>query len=707
MTTPPAESDTLGSAEREDEEAVGLREAVRIGGVSTVAILSGLATVDEIDGVIVSVFAPEIQDALGISTTGLAAIATASGAVFVAGAIPIARLADRANRSHIVVVSTIVWALATAALALVQNAWQFVLARIVTGLGKSNTLPVHGSMLADAYPERARASAYATHGASGPLGRVLAPLLVAGLAALLSGDDSWRTVAVVAMVLPLAMALIAAIGLREPERGAQERERILGDAAAPAPADDEGTPIAISLAFARLRRITTFDRLATGIGVIGFALFSVPIFISLVLEDHFGLSASQRALVSTASAAAALVAVPIGATYGGKLFARDPAAPLRLMGIAVAISSVLTSTAVFMPNAVLLTVLFAAGSAITTAAFVTLSVIVASIVPARLRAQGFSLLGVYVFLIGGFFGAIVAGIVADTVGIRAAIPLVLLPVAAIGGYLITRAGETVEADMQLVVDDIREEAEEHEWRQRSGVQPVLQVHGLHVSIGPIPILHDIDLEVHAGELVAVIGTNGSGKSTLLRAISGLQVAERGVIRFGPTDVTLMAAHDRTRAGIVQLAGGRSSFGPLTVRENFEVTGLTLDADVRAARIEQSLALFPELVDHLDRRADRLSGGEQQMLGLARSLVLDPRLLLIDELSLGLAPLVIARLVEALDGIRREGTSIVIVEQSLNIAATTADRVVFLDRGRVHFEGAGDELLERRDLARAIFLGGEP
>jgi ABC-type branched-subunit amino acid transport system ATPase component len=337
---------------------------------------------------------------------------------------------------------------------------------------------------------------------------------------------------------------------------------------------------------------------------------------------------------------------------------------------------------------------------------VTTSAIMPSILPPRLRAQGFALLGAYVFLIGGFFGSLVTGIVADSIGVRPAIPVVVMPTALIGAVLMWRAGDTVEADMQRVVDDIREEAEEAERRRSTGALPVLQVKGLQVSIGSIPILHGIDLEVDDREIVAVVGTNGSGKSTLLRAISGLQVADRGVIRFGPTDVTLQAAHDRTRAGIVQLSGGRSSFGSLTVRENFAVGGLGLSADERRAAIDAGLELFPELEPLLDRRADRLSGGEQQMLGLARALLLSPRLLLIDELSLGLAPVVVGRLTAALADIRASGTSIVIVEQSLNLAAATADRVVFLDRGRVRFAGSGEDLLDRRDLARAVFLGGD-
>ncbi len=685
-------------------EAVGLRGAVRAGGLSTVAILSGLAAMDEIDGAIFSVFAPEIQESLGLSTTALALVSTTSGAVFVAGAIPIARLADRTNRSRIAALATIAWALATAALGAVQNVVQFVVARVATGLGKSNTVPVHNSLLADAYPEEARGAIFGLHGASGAVGRLIGPLFVAALAVVF-GDENWRTVAVVAMAVPIAMALLAAVRLREPARGAHERRKVLGENAT-VDVVGETDPIAFSLAFARLRRIATFDLIATGIGVLGFAIFSVPLFISLVLEDEFGLTASQRGLVGVSSAAASIVAVPIGATYGSRLFARDPGAPMRLMGVALVFASTTTCVAMFMPNATMLALVSAIGSAVATAAFVTLSAILSSVIPARLRAQGFALLGVYVFLIGGFFGSLVAGIVADSIGTRPAIPVVVMPAAIIGAVFIWRAGDTVEDDMARVADDITEEAEEAERRRHSGELPVLQVKGLHVSIGAVPILHDVDLEVQRQEIVAVVGTNGSGKSTLLRAISGLQPAERGVIRFGPTDVTLQAAHDRTRAGIVQLSGGRSSFGELTVRENFDVGGLQLDADLRRTRIARSLELFPELSGLLDRRADALSGGEQQMLGIARALRLDPALLLIDELSLGRAPLVVGRLVGALEDIRSGGASIVIVEQSLNLAAAMADRVVFLDRGRVRFVGSGDDLLDRRDIARAVFLGGD-
>lgn len=679
----------------------GFAAAIRSGGARTVVILGGLSLVNEFDGAVLAVFAPEIQRSLGISTTALAAIGTAAGAVYVAGAVPIGRLADRVNRARIIASATAMWALAMIALGFTTTAFWFVIARILTGLGQSNALPTHGSMLADAYPESARGSVFALHGAGAPIGRVVGPLVIAALAAGFTGEDAWRTIVMILAVPALVLAGVAALWLPEPARGRFERERVLGAAAAATPVAVK--PIAIDMAFSRLRRIATFDRLATGIGVIGFTIFSVPIFVNLVLEDDFGLDAGERSIVSAIGALAALAVVPLGAIHGGRLFARDPRRLLQWMGVSLVLASAATAAAVLMPSTPLLVVFFALGGAVGSLGFVMLFVIVAAVVPASIRAQGFSLIGVYVFLIGGFFGSIVAGIVADAVGTRAAIPLVLMPAALAGGILIARAGATVGADMERVADDLREEAAEAE-RRAIGDGPLLQVKGLDVALGGMPILHGVDLTVDAGEIVALVGTNGAGKSTLLRAISGLQVADRGVIRFGPTDVTLQAAHQRTRLGMVQLSGGRSTFGPLTVRENLDVGALTVAPAERQARIDASLALFPELAQLLDRRADLLSGGQQQILGLARTLLLQPRLLLIDELSLGLAPVVVARLVDALADIRATGTAIVIVEQSLNIAAAAADRVVFLDRGRVTFEGDGDELLQRRDIARSVFLG---
>ncbi|MDQ1461018.1 MAG: hypothetical protein QOI08_2502, partial [Actinomycetota bacterium] len=202
--------------------------------------------------------------------------------------------------------------------------------------------------------------------------------------------------------------------------------------------------------------------------------------------------------------------------------------------------------------------------------------------------------------------------------------------------------------------------------------------------------------------------NGAGKSTILRCISGLEVPERGVTRLNGRNITFVAPEQRVKHGIVQLPGGKGVFPSLTVMQNLKVAarlrgGTAAEID---ARITDVLELFPELADRPKQLAKSLSGGQQQMLALARVLMQEPEILLIDELSLGLAPVVVQRLLELVDRLRARGQTMMIVEQSLNVALAISDRAIFLEKGTVKFEGNAQELLERDDLARAVFFGTE-
>ncbi|MBW3664964.1 MAG: ABC transporter ATP-binding protein [Actinobacteria bacterium] len=239
-------------------------------------------------------------------------------------------------------------------------------------------------------------------------------------------------------------------------------------------------------------------------------------------------------------------------------------------------------------------------------------------------------------------------------------------------------------------------------------EPMLAVRHLDFSYGQVQVLFDVDLDVNKGEVLALLGTNGAGKSTLLRAISGLGEPDTGVVRFGGKTVTYAEPHDRVRLGIVQVPGGDAVFRMLSVRDNLLAGAYTFiwDRDRVAERVDEVLGLFPVLAERLDQRAGTLSGGEQQMLGLAMGLMLDPKLLMIDELSLGLAPVIVQQLLEIVERLKDGGLTMVIVEQSLNVALALADRAVFMERGQVRFEGQAADLLDREDLVRAVFLGSE-
>ena len=236
---------------------------------------------------------------------------------------------------------------------------------------------------------------------------------------------------------------------------------------------------------------------------------------------------------------------------------------------------------------------------------------------------------------------------------------------------------------------------------------LLEVRDVDFSYGPVQVLFGVNLDVARGEVLALLGTNGAGKSTLLRAISGLGRIDGGHIHYDGSDITKAEPGERVRRGIVQMPGGKAVFPDLTVAENLAAASYTFiwDRARVTERIERSVALFPVLGERMDQPAATLSGGEQQMLGLATALLLDPQILLIDELSLGLAPIVVEQLLQVVTGLRETGLTIVIVEQSVNVALSVADRAVFMEKGTVRFEGPAAVLLERDDLVRAVFLGG--
>src|SRR5581483_11997541 len=236
--------------------------------------------------------------------------------------------------------------------------------------------------------------------------------------------------------------------------------------------------------------------------------------------------------------------------------------------------------------------------------------------------------------------------------------------------------------------------------------PVLQVRNLDYSYGKVQVLFDVAFEVHEREVLALLGTNGAGKSTILRVVSGLGVPTRGVVRLNGRTITYADPELRAKVGVVSLAGGKATFDSLTVDENLRMAGFRYakhDADERIARV---LETFPQLRDRTHEPAADLSGGQTQMLALAMALMHDPVILLIDELSLGLSPIVVQELLAVVERLREQGVTMVIVEQSLNVALSIADRAIFLEKGQIRFEGPARELLERDDLARAVFLGSE-
>jgi ABC-type branched-subunit amino acid transport system ATPase component len=236
---------------------------------------------------------------------------------------------------------------------------------------------------------------------------------------------------------------------------------------------------------------------------------------------------------------------------------------------------------------------------------------------------------------------------------------------------------------------------------------MLRLEGVHAFYGPVHVLFSIDLEVGDGEIVALLGTNGAGKTTILRVISGLLKPSIGSVEWNGEKIGGERPAEIVKRGIVQMPGGRGVFPGMTVFENLEMAGFLYGRD-RAKRremMDRVLAMFPILADRRRQVAGTMSGGQQQMLTLAKSFVMDPKLLLIDELSLGLAPKVVEELLETVRRLNAEGVAVVIVEQHVDLALGIASRAYFLERGEVRFSGPSEDLRGRDDLLRSVFLAG--
>jgi len=221
------------------------------------------------------------------------------------------------------------------------------------------------------------------------------------------------------------------------------------------------------------------------------------------------------------------------------------------------------------------------------------------------------------------------------------------------------------------------------------------------------VLFNVDLDVEEGELVALLGTNGAGKSTLLRAIAGTQEASNGAIFLDGMDITHRPPDENAAGGIVFMPGGRAVFPSLTVEENLRAAAWMYrqDDEYVAQRTEQIYDFFPILRKRVKQQAGTMSGGEQQMLALGQAFLMKPRLLMIDELSLGLAPAIVEQLLGIVRAIADSGTTIILVEQSVNVALTVAERAVFMEKGEVRFSGSTAELLRRPDILRSVYLKG--
>lgn len=242
--------------------------------------------------------------------------------------------------------------------------------------------------------------------------------------------------------------------------------------------------------------------------------------------------------------------------------------------------------------------------------------------------------------------------------------------------------------------------------QRQGSElPALEVSGIQCSYGQVQVLFDASLHVEQGEMVALLGPNGVGKSTLLKVIGGLLRPSAGSVVLGGIDVTAASTRQRIGHGLCQVVG-QSSFGSLTVAENLRmhIYGVT-DRDWARESMDAALAIFPRLNARRDAPASTLSGGERQMLALSKAVMQDPTILVIDEFSLGLAPVVVGGLVDLVRKLNERGTAVLVVEQSVNVALSMVNRAYVMEKGRIVAEDTAAALAADPERVQALMLGG--
>ena len=590
-----------------------------------------------------------------------------------------------------------------------RNSWAFAAAALVAGLGSGAAQAVHRPLVFDHYRPEVRVRAMAVYGAGVMVAAAAASAVtpVADAVGL-----SWRSVfAILACAAALAVVISARLG--DVAQGRWETRAISGlverrlGAVGPERngTGSEGESLTASQ---RLRQVVTapaarpllFTAAASGI-----FLVTVPTYLLTFWRTHWHMGPDADVGLYAGLCLASLAGLTWFGRRGELAFRATPARMLRLTSRVLWLAAVSLPLAVGIRSFAVMVVLLAVAFGALAVVLPAVSVALLAIVRPGNRPHASLALGLVVVQ-GGLSGTLLVQAFVTRYGLKWGFVVVALVLVACAGAA-ARAARSVDADLDETVASMIEARELRTLVSQGKHLPLLAVHRVEFAYGPVQVLFDVDFTVDEGEMVALLGTNGAGKSTLLRLISGVSMPTRGSVHFCGAEITHVGPDERVRLGISQVPGGRAVFGTLTVAENLRVFGYTRGRDRRAveAGVEAGLAAFPPLAARAGQLAATLSGGEQQMLGIAKAFVVPPRLLLIDELSLGLAPRVVGELLDTVRQLHAEGTAIVVVEQSVNIALALVDHAYFMEKGEIRFDGRADELARRPDLVRSVFLQG--
>jgi branched-chain amino acid transport system ATP-binding protein len=656
-------------------------------------VVMGFSALVQVNGLALVLLLPDIKDAYHLGLAFVTLILAVRLQIGFAADVPVAVVANRGRRMRLTCAGMVVFiacSVLTAVAGMIGGVILLDLAVIGVAAATGAFTSTQNSLLADFYPAEARAHVYYAHRAAIAFGLSVTPLLVAWL----KMYYGWQTI-VWALAAPTVIFIGLGLVVGEP------RSTPVADAE---PAEKPPTlPETARVVFAN----RSARRIYYALPLFAAAVIGIEQFTNLFYENVLHQDSSQRNTILAAVKPFALVGLLVGMVVVHRIMGRNAARAVRAIALGATVAGGCLVVMAVSPDlgwAMGAHIAYVLASSWLVAGVYT---VISLLLPSRMLTLGFALstlwfqFGVGVVAPAGLSLAVA---IDGRWGFRAGI--IMFAVLYVAGSLVLRSS-AASLDEDLARVRVSALADEEGRRARiEGRAKLLMVRSLDAGYDGFQVLFGIDLDIDEGEIVALLGTNGAGKTTLLRAISGLTVATAGEVLLDGYAITTWDPNRIVDNGIVQIPGGRGVFPTLTVAESLRVAAWRYHDDAGgAAAVEEVLGYFPMLADRRDVHAGSLSGGEQQMLSLALAFLARPRLLMIDELALGLAPIVVESLLGIVRTIHDRGTAVLLVEQSVNLALRLADRAVFMERGRIVDSKAAAELSDRDELVRSVFLDG--
>ncbi|HEX2850332.1 MAG TPA: MFS transporter [Acidimicrobiales bacterium] len=607
----------------------------------------------------------------------------------------VAYLLDRRRRIPIVAAGVLLSGICTGLTAPAHSPLTFGLPDMWASVFINAALLPVGSLLADYYGPEVRGRVFAVWGLMGALPGIVVPKVVGALVE----AHGWRVVYAVSSVPVVLVGILIVLLLRDPIRGYVDRLALgLGEETARIAEE----PPSLGEAWRMVFGIRTIRRLFVANAIASAATVTLPALQTGFLVERHGLTPNGLANVAALTAAIVLPGYFVAGPLVDWFMQRRPSQVLTLFGLVTLVSTLTTLAFAFNAPLALLVATVALTSLARSALRSTIAVLYAQVTPAHVRTLGIAMRD----LAYGF--APIGGLFIPAIGLSwgyRGMFLFCFALLFVSALVQISSAPLFELDMRSALA-ANAASEEYRRAKAEGAGKLLVCRDVDVAYSGVQVLFGVDFDVEEGEIIALLGTNGAGKSTLLRAIAGLTPASSGAIVFDGRDITFMPPNETAERGIVFMPGGRGIFPGLSVRENLLLgTWMHEDGTETRHRLEEVFSIFPRLAERADALAGSLSGGEQQQLSLAQAFLCSPRLLMIDELSLGLSPAVVGELIEIVKRIHSTGVTVIVVEQSVNVALTLAEKAIFMEKGEVKFFGRTKDLMARPDILRAVYVKG--